>query len=155
MMKRPLSNRRSIFSVFSLKFSTDKDTAAYQISKHANIEEIGYVSGSHIIDFKLDLEPSRELNSTVQIEGGEVVNVVLRFPVIENSNCSSLDINPNESNWNSDNVVRQGHSNPHLISKKILTLDETVEGIKQSTRRYRAQVPKEDRIAEEDIDYGI
>jgi len=151
-MKRPLADKRLLGPIFSLGYSTDKDTAAYQISKHANIEEIDKIRGSHVIDFKLDLEPSRELNSTVQIESGDVVNVVLRFPVME-SDCSGLDINPDEYNWNSDNVVRQGHCNPHLTSKRILSLEETVEGIKKSTEMYGSQVPKENRIAEEDIDY--
>lgn len=153
-MKRPFADKRLFGPVFSLKFSTDKNVAAYQISRYANIEEIEEVRGSQVIDFKLDLEPSRELNSTVQIEGGDIVNVVLRFPVME-SDCSGLDINPDESNWNSDNVVRQSHCNPHLTSKNILTLEETVEGIKKSTEMYKTQVPREDRIAEEDIDYGI
>ena len=150
-MERPLSDIRPIGPFIFYSSGQTCKAIEQKVSEVANVKASSANRGECIIDFKLDIEPERELASSLITEGMTVQNLVLRYPVLsEDIECYTVDLIPTGfANMKNSHATRDGNCNPHTqLRQRGMHVDGAIKFIRESTELYKSEYPREVRVSE-------
>ena len=153
-MRRPFANIRPVGPFIFYSSEQTCKAIEQKVSEVANVKASSANRGECIIDFKLDIEPERELASSLITKGRTVQNLVLRYPVLSGDiECYTVDlIPPGFANMKNSHATRNGNCNPHTqLRESGMHVDGAIKFIRESTELYKSEYPTEVRVTESDI----